>query len=109
MLGFVTGATRVRIESSSPSGGAPPPAAAAADDGTAKKELPRDLDLVAVYAATNHFVFGDVFLVPRSVRSLLLLLPFFFPGDAEREKGRERAGKKKNSPSTPSKKNDPKK
>ena len=108
MLGFVTGATRVRIESSSPSGGAPPPAAAAADDGTAKKELPRDLDLVAVYAATNHFVFGDVFLVPRSVRSLLLLLPFFFPGDAEREKGRERAGKKKTHPRPLPKKMTPK-
>jgi len=57
MLAFVTGATRLR-------GAASDAAAAGSQAEGGSKE--RDLDLVAVYAATNHFVFGDVFLVPRS-------------------------------------------
>lgn len=63
MLAFVTGATRLR--------GAPFESCGS-PDGTSKE---RDLDLVAVYAATNHFVFGDVFLVPRSVS--FRFWPFF--------------------------------
>ena len=96
MLAFVTGATRLRgapLEppySSSSSGG---------PEGTAAGKE-RDLDLVAVYAATNHFVFGDVFLVPRSVSRRLLFL--FLPPCFERERGeRERERKKKSSPWRP--------
>lgn len=74
---FVTGATRLR--------GAPPGCPSDGSEG-------RDLDLVAVYAATNHFVFGDVFLVPRSVRRSLFFLPLSLSSfsesgrDAERKK-----------------------
>lgn len=87
MLGFVTGATTLRgvaavgggggslkvsattattpqegLDGSGSSSSLVRGAAAAAKASSSSS----DLDLVAVYASSNHLVFGDVFLVPRS-------------------------------------------
>jgi uncharacterized membrane protein len=82
---FVTGATRLRGCAPSPLDGSGP---------SSSKEQ-RDLDLIAVYAATNHFVFGDVFLVPRSVSFFVRVL---LGGEClEREGGRRRRRRKRKS------------
>jgi len=81
MLGFVTGATTIRgvpapaiaggsLKVSATTTGATSPEGLDGGSGLRGGKVittsSTDLDLVAVYASSNHLVFGDVFLVPRS-------------------------------------------